>query len=281
MHQYVVFPALELVEFRAHAGAYVVGMPQPTAVAGLAHACARALASGDLPALNQCLYAVGQTMLGGYSRHMANEARSLDGTAIGPAKRVAPAPLVERVRSTMTISLVIGLELGRHLGPEEAQHAIEGQRLMGASLFVRRPPRVVMSLTEALRLLPAGHFVVSDASAKVRELVGEGLSTPDAIAELVARPLGEDIYKPHYVPVLSGYRLLELPQPRSGRRQGSVGHAYAEPVVGVALLRNRSSALRALRADPDAALLWRHTRQGDLCVLQGAPQVHDTSVDDL
>lgn len=279
---YLVFPAVRAVEFVASAGAYVFGVPQPTAVCGLAHAFGRRLAQ-RLPAAGveaevPVLYAVRSfDGLLGLSR---NPRTAVDE---GRAKLGTPAPMVDKPRSSATLALVLEIASTQALArdpelPALARALLQAQRLQAASLFVQAEPLVCGDFATALRRLPRDAFVLTDEAAHLRALVAEGLSVADALAQAVSRPVDRS-YKPWYVPVVPGYRALQAPSRKTGVRDNH-RHAWCEPVLGLARFRTAAAALRA--GDEGLPLLWTHRCVGDdLYVASGAlPRSHTTNTFD-
>lgn len=69
------------------------------------------------------------------------------------------------------------------------------------------------------------------------------------------------------IPVAAGYRLLEDPDeapPRIRRRDPSIPHVFAEPVLGLAgLVSVRNPSLTSLQGDAFQALFWSWHAEGD------------------
>lgn len=268
--RYLVFPRVRAIEYRAHAGAYVVGVPQPTAIAGLTHALARKLAGAKgqpVRAQTPFVYAVSEFRgLAGVSRNPAS------GFDTEKPKRKTPGPIDDRVRATVVFGVAIELDeaLLRAVGPQALAQALEAMRLQGASLFVDEKPTVVATLEQALDALPAHSFVLCDASEQLRaHMSEESVDEAQALGEFLARPEA-GAYKPSFVAVLAGWRALaEESRPRL-MNPAAFAHRWCEPVLGLGLFRSRASARALIRRDPQTPeLLWRHTHAGDEYVVAG------------
>lgn len=261
---YYVLPSVRVIEFRAMAGAYIRGVPQPTAVAGMIHAVSRKLVAQTGVTLQQhaaVAYAVSEwSGYAGISRH-------LKGTSdTAPGDRSAAATIDDRVRASVKISLIVELVIGDDdTAPtiEQFVKAVEAARLQGASMFVGggAQPRIVEDLSSAIRYLPTDCFVLVDANTEVSALVSEGQATTAAIASLISRPTNGE-YKPRYAPALVGWRALEEPTVRDAQRLGAAAHAFAEPVIGVARFMSKGSA-RALALSDNPKLFWAYAAAND------------------
>lgn len=269
--RYLVFPKVRAIEYRAHAGAYVVGVPQPTAVAGLAHALARKLcASRHLEAHAQTpfVYAVSEF------RGFAGLSRNPDTVWTEKAKdRTVPAPIDDRVRATAVLGVALELDgcLLENAAPKALAQALEALRLQGASLFVDALPVVVDTLEAALEALPAHSFVLCDAREHLRRhMQEESMNEVQALGEFLARP-EDGAYKPAFVAVLAGWRALASETCPRSLNPAAFAHRWCEPVLGLGLFRSHASARALLRRDPRTTeLLWRHTHAGDEYVVAGA-----------
>lgn len=274
---YLVFPHLHLVEFNTHAGAYVMGVPQPTAIGGFAHALARH-AMQHLGATPQQLpaFAYAVSRFSGFSGISLNQ-RQMAGTPKGDA--FTSAPISDRPRANLDFSLIVELIVDNaevSLTPELLTGMVQAQRLQAGSIFCKSAPSIVENFSAALALLPATGFVLCDAAKDMQVLLDEGQDTTTAMASLFARPIG-NAYKPRHVPVITGWEALQTPDARPGVRSGAQVHAYAEPVLSAGLFRSVASARKLFSFnEEDDTLLWVHIAEKNLHTVRGvAPYLAD------
>lgn len=256
---YLVFPRIEAQNFNANAGAYVAGVPQPTAICGLVHAFCLAWQRNRPGELGHpfasALYAVSQfSGLQGQSRNpksMHSQKSTIGGSP--------SAPMTDRPRASMEFSLVLELNLAQEAASDDATmlHALtqtlESLRLCGGSLWVRAGARLYDTKAKALSAVPSDAFVLSDETHVLRGWLSQqpDLSVAQALADLCARPKAADEYKPRYVPLVAGLHKLTEFAPLSGARNG-YAHAYAEPVIGLGRFRSIASVRRAYRLAQEA-----------------------------
>lgn len=254
---YYVVPSIDVVEFRAMAGAYVRGVPQPTTVSGLVHAVSLRLAAETGMRLNKhAAVAYGVSRWTGFAGSSRNPRSRFD---VAPQKRKMPGQIDDRVRASLRLSLIVEFVIDdEDTAPTIDQFidALENNRLQAGSLFVGDGSRVAEDLATACRYLPPDCFMLVDAHADMA-LEVESKTTTEAIANLISRPR-DGTYKPHYVPVLVGWRELAEPVVRKEQRPGSIAHAFVEPAIGVARFMSRGSA-RALALSDTPALFWRYS----------------------
>lgn len=254
---YYVVPNIDVVEFRAMAGSYIRGVPQPTTVSGLVHAVSLKLAALTGMHLNKhATVAYGVSNWSGFSGVSRNARGS---SSDEPAKRNVGGQIDDRVRASVRLSLIVEFVINdEDTAPtvEQFVNALEASRLQAGSMFVGRGARVVEDLATACRYLPTDCFMLVDASAETSEVV-EDKTTTEAIASLISRPLDGE-YKAHYAPVIVGWRELSEPAVRREQRPGALVHAFVEPAIGVARFMSRGSA-RALALSDTPALMWGYS----------------------
>lgn len=260
---YYLIPSLKAQGFRAHAGAYIVGVPQPTAIAGLAYALGLALSRKTQKKLaSKPAVAYGVRDWSGFGGLSLNQRQASNTES---AKLKTPAAIDDRVRASATLTLIIELVFEEDTDdlPTASQVAetLEAMRLQSASLFNCGTPRQFDSLQECARYIPKEAFFLVDASAEMREALQDQPVTWKALASLIERPADPLVYKPRWVPALVGWRALSTPQPHPRMREGAAAHAFAEPVIGLARFRSAASFKSELRnLDPEeSTLLWQHT----------------------
>jgi hypothetical protein len=269
---YFTFPRLHLVEFNTNAGAYVMGVPQPTAIGGFAHALARRICEAlettpaQLPAF---AYAVSR--FSGFSGISLNQ-RQASGTP--RAELSTPAPIADRPRANLDFSLVVELVVEDSCEPLASAllaDMVQAQKLQAGSLFCRAEPEVHNNFAGALAALPNAAFLLCDATDEFQFLLNDGQSVVAAMTSLIARPT-VNAYKPRYVPVVTGWEGLESLVERKGMRAGASGHAFSEPVLSVGLFRGVGAARKLYAADSQASqLLWSHASDGSLYQVRGVP----------
>lgn len=267
---YFVFPALHLVEYNANAGAYVLGVPQPTAVGGLAHAFARRVSAAmGAPYLRMPAFTYAVSQFGSFSGISLNQ-RQLHGTP--RASAATPAPINDRIRANLDFSLIVELVVDEAFELPKREFIadlIQAQRLMAGSIFCNAPPVVVEDFAEALALLPSTAFVLCDATAKVQALLDSGETTVSAMARLFAQAPNQ-AYKPRYAPVISGWQALQAPEAHPKMKGGADAHAFAEPILSAGLFRS-IAATRTLLAknELDDTVLWSHQTDCNVHALRG------------
>lgn len=261
---YYLIPSLRAEGFRAHAGAYIVGVPQPTAVAGLAYALGLAVARhANRPLAHKPAVAYGVRDWSGFSGISLNQRQASDAPS---AKLKTPAAIDDRVRASATLTLILELVFeGDEEGPAASEVAalLQGMRLQSASLFSFGVPRQFDSLADCARYVPKDSFFLVDAREDMRAALQDQPVTWKALVSFIERPADSQEYKPRWVPALVGWRALSAVKPHPRMREGACAHAFAEPVLGLARFRSAASFKSELRnLDPDeCALLWRHAEE--------------------
>lgn len=239
MSQFWVVRNVSATEFRAQAGAYVIGVPQPTAISGWIHAWLRGIAKKagvELGCDTRFVYAVDRfDDGGGLSRNPLSEFGALK------ARAVNPAPTIDRARGSVVFSVIVEWvatdpAMEGLLDREKIGDAIEASRLMGASLWIDRDKDVFMEkdLGAALKKLGASSFVLADASPDLAEALEEVVAedpqagTAEAFAKVLART-SDGSYRPWRVPIIAGYQKL-----RNTGDGGTTTGAGAKEAVAVA-----------------------------------------------
>lgn len=263
---YYCCPALQVVEYRAHSGAYVEGVPQPTAVMGFARAACLALERKGLLRLEQPLgmaYAVSDwnTPIGIARRTVTEHGKN--------SKAKDAAPFDPRSRTTATLSLILELvqpDDGPFLSAAELEAQLLRMSLLSGSIFLMREGAQTISvrhakcfdsLRDAVRFAPANAFFVTDARQDLEAILEGHPSTWAALTALLARPVTG--YKPHYAGALVGWSPLTALDTPSALRPVAVGHRWVEPVIGAVQFRNRGSMTQMVsRGDAGAPELWRY-----------------------
>jgi hypothetical protein len=251
--QYYLFPKIRAVEFRAHAGAYVVGVPQPTAMAGFAYALGLKLSEKTGLKLNAkpgVLYGVSD--FSGFSGPSLNQRSGSDTLK---SKAPVPAPIDDRVRASATITLFLELSADdENALPSAAQvqYFIERMRIQSASLFIQSPGVASHDLQQLLKKVPSDVFFLLDSTQDMQASVEAGLSPAEALAQKIRRPADNSTYKPRWVPLLVGWRPF---QELAGIQAEPV---LTEPVLGLGLFASKGS-LRTKAADPEFPLFWKHS----------------------
>lgn len=259
---YYLIPSLRAEGFRAHAGAYVVGVPQPTAVAGLAYALGLAITRRTNKRLaSKPAVAYGVREWSGFSGISLNQRQASDAPS---AKLKTPAAIDDRVRASATLTLIFEFvfEGDDDLVPTASDIAdlLQSMRLQSASLFSHGVPRQFSSLADCARFLPKDAFFLVDARADMQEALQDQPVTWKALASFIERPSNSQEYKPRWVPALVGWRAMSPQKTHPKMREGAVAHAFAEPVLGLARFRSAASFKSELRnLDPEeSTLLWQH-----------------------
>ncbi len=273
---FIVFPRIEAVNFNANAGAYIAGVPQPTAICGLATALCLSWARARPGELEYPLAEVvyGVQAFSGFSGQSRNPC------SMSSQRGKVSAPMTDRPRASMQFGLVLRVTLATDETPSDAdflpflQEALEALRLSGASLWLRAPIVTLDDAASALQRLPADTFVLSDES----ELLQAWLSQPgapavgEALALLAERPKDREVYKPRYVPAVLGVRRFEEPSNLPGSKQG-LPHAYGEPVMGLARFRTVGSVRRAYRGSTEEDTLEQTMPDGTTVEVPVLPAV--------
>lgn len=269
---YIVFPHLRGVEYNANAGAYVMGIAQPTAIGGLVHAFSRiatqeyGVSMHRLPA-----FAYSVSHFAGFSGRSLNQRQGF-GTLKVKGDAARPAPVTDRPRATFDFSLIIEIvidEPGVVLSPDVMKDIMLYQRIQAGGIFCEEAPSIVEDLAQALALLPATGFVLCDATRDMEELLDAGQDTVTAMATLFSRP-SLNSYKPRHVPLVTGWEALQEPAVRPGMKSSAYAHAYAEPVLSAGLFRSVASARQLfLDNSDDDTLLWVHKSDGNLHTICG------------
>lgn len=257
---YYLLSNVHVESFRAHAGAYVVGVPQPTSVAGLARALTMELARKTNPHIEPTagvLYGVQSWF--GLSGISLNQRQ---GSSVPGAKLTTPSAIDDRVRASaeMTFIFEVLVREGDTPSADEVKAALESLRLQGASLFVKGKVSQHESLHDCARRIPRDCFFLVDAVEDLAEALKEQPVTWQAMLSLIERPRDADVYKPRWVPAITGWRELRAPRAHSQMRAGAVTHALAEPVIGLAKFRSAASLRGELRSSnaESTRLLWKH-----------------------
>jgi hypothetical protein len=252
---YYVLPDVRAEEFRAQAGAYIQGVPQPPSVAGLVYALGLSLQRTEGITLEHAPgVAYGIRNWSGLSGISLNKSSKKE-------KARESAAIDDRVRASATLTLFLELVLSDE-SPVPSVEALITQlskmRLQSASLFCSGRSLATEDIREAIKWLPADAFFLTDASADFKEALLDQPVTWTAMAELICRPSDKEVYKPRFVPAFLGWAPLSKPVARSQRREDAIAHVVAEPVLGLAQFRSKGS-FRVLALDPDALLFWRHS----------------------
>lgn len=267
---YLALPGFNVYEYRAHAGAYIMGVPQPTVITGLANALSLALSRKHGLATEQTPgVAYGVSEWSGFSG-ISMHKRQLR------AKATENAPLDDRVRASVMLSMIIELVLTDDSSiPTEEQvvEELERLRMMNGSIFNKKAVQVHTELADALACMPREAFFLTDAVAVMAEELQTAPSTAAAMANLISRPKriaaptlpaeqpAEAVaYKTRYVPTLVGWRALQAVDAHPLCHPNAAGIALTEPVLGLGQFRNRN-AFRAWALNPDSPVFWRHATE--------------------
>lgn len=254
---YIAIPALRVVEFRANAGAYLQGIPQPTTIAGLTHALGLALTAEHGIEMAQAPgVAYGVSAWSGFSGISLNKKQS------SKADATKAAAIDDRVRASVTLSLIIELVLSDASltpSPEQIVQQLERMRIQGGSLFNQAPVKVETELSDAVRSMPASAFFLSDASDTMADTLATTGNTVDALLKHISRPR-DGSYKPRWVPALVGWRALTEAVKHPACKNAADALVVAEPAIGLAIFRSKGS-FRGWSLDPDAPVFWRHTQE--------------------
>lgn len=252
---YALFPRVRAVEFNAHAGAYVVGVPQPTALAGFSHAVGLNLTRRFGLGLAQpprIAYAVSEwSGLQGKSPYPRSGFKTLSADA------GVPASIVDRVRASCALSLLLELvvEEGETVPPAaQLSKIVEASRIQGASLFIEQEPLFgegLVELAALLRKVPSDAFFLVDARAVMAEKLQQQPCTWQAMSDLISRPTTAGVYKPRFVPALMGWREL------SSAAADSKAPKLAEPVLGLAQFITPGAFRK--RAAAEEPVFWTHS----------------------
>lgn len=251
---YLVFPKVEAPNFNASAGAYISGVPQPTAICGLTHAFClvwNRVRPGELAStFSPVVYAISNySGLQGQSRNPKSQFAQKTDAAKSPS-----AAMTDRPRASMIFSLIMEIDLKKEDAFSDAgvisfiESTFESLRLSGASLWLLAPPVLKDTKLKALKAIPSDSFVLSDESSLMKSWLDASPKMPvsSAIAHMCARPKDRETYKPRYVPIISGvHRLTDLAKFPGSKNDWL--HAYAEPVIGLARFRSLASVCRAHR----------------------------------
>lgn len=309
--QFWVVKGVSAPAYNAHAGVYVLGVPQPTAVSGWIHAWLRGISKAagvPLGGDSKFVYAVDH-----YSSPTGISLNTRTAKNTDRADKAIPAAIIDRARSHVTISIIVEWTSFSNsdrtmITRERIKSAIEKTRLMGASLFIDSLDNISLenSLPDALRKLGASSFILSDASSVLRRTLEEervddpSMGIIEAMANMLSRPL-DGSYKPRYVPVLSGYQTLDsstrrpelsgsciaphgsLPVDDFRPRREQYQHRHVEPILSTGLFQSKASALKSLRENRFHGL-WRlvENEEDGLFVLVGTCLDEDlVDIDDI
>ena len=261
-HYYVV-PRLRVVEYRAHAGAYLVGVPQPTTVAGLVHRLGLLLAEKY-----HCAQVALPRMAYGVSNYGGLQGSSLGSRSTSGQYKpdyVKAAPLEDRARASIDLSLLIELSVadGAPLpSVADVTSVLERLGLQGGAFFVEAPVVQSVSLEKAIQRLPGNAFYLTDASETLEALLADQptLSTADALYALISRPQDPDEYKPRWVPVIAGWRTLPGAVRTTEVSPNAKRHALTEPAIGLARFRSKGSFRAAATQDPES-IFWEYAQK--------------------
>lgn len=144
-------------------------------------------------------------------------------TSEGESKSPRGNPLMPVVTGDIKLSLIAKLDLAIDLDEVRREIRKMGIRLAGG--IVPHAPSVLEAedLGAAIRLCGRG-FWVSDATPKVKERLGAGMSIVESVMGRV-----DDGW---HVPAVLGYRALTRFEQRPGARDG-LEHAYGEAMAGL------------------------------------------------
>lgn len=241
---------------------HVIGLPTLNAIDGFAHNISREF---DLPvqgwaiAYRKCEVLDGHPMVVNYE--------------LGHKGKKETTPYILDRRQAR-IGAVLFLDLGdeNSLSKSEVTESLESRvealRFSGGTFIIgkagiRSWDSIEPAMEHVAKSYVEPHFLLEDQSELLNH-PPEGLGRLDWLLDLVARPKdyqGEDTtyayegpYKGYLAPVVKGYKLLEKPRPRKDVRHDYL-HAYAEPIIGVARMRNLVSVLSHMSTnDEDDAL---------------------------
>lgn len=283
--QYYTCPAVQAEEFRAHCGAYIVGVPQPTALVGLATALRIALQ-------RDCGYKIaGQIGVAYGVAHWEGIHGISTGTRASfstpRADASVPAPIDDRARATAEFSLIFEITVAEGPAPSavDVGRCLDSLRLQGATLWVseEKAPVACATASQALAAAPASAFFLLGAADALEERMAQtGELVWQAIASMIARPTSASApYKPRWVPAVVGWRTLEDLRVRLGMRDGADAHAYAEPQIGLCRFTTASALRRAMLLDESTEIFWRHAQgtDGSFIARCASPLAHEPDLE--
>jgi CRISPR type I-F-associated protein Csy2 len=251
---YALFPKVRAVEFNAHAGAYVLGVPQPTAMAGFSHAVGLKLSRQFGLKFSQApriAYAVSE-----FSGFQGKSPYPRTAHLTPSGKAGTPAPIVDRVRASVMLSLLFefAVEDGEDAPTvEQLSEVVEASRIQSASLFIEQEPLLgdgLLELAKLLRKIPSDAFFLVDAHSVLEEKIQEQPVTWRAMSELISRPTTAGVYKPRFVPALVGWREL------SAQTLDPQSPKLAEPVLGLAQFISPGAFRK--KAAAEEPIFWSH-----------------------
>ena len=235
---------------------FAAGLPSPLAFLGLADTVVRALdlepwSASVLPVLHEVRVSEGRTK-----------------PEMMPSRKdprcFAPAETAEDLVGTVHASLL--LDLPGHDDELAVAEALEMRRLAGGPITGRcMDVKVVAADGGAFTTLPRGYAMLAPSDPKLTPVATGALADLACVADLLF-PAERAPGMGWRVPVAVGHRLLEDPDTvpkRTGTRDATVPHVFAEPAVGVGeLVSVRNWRLTGLDAEGLRGSLWRWHAEG-------------------